>query len=83
LLNARVAEHQLNDPNVDAVREQATTRALAAQVVPAEIDPFELFSIPLRPSLPALGSIPFASSLRVSQAGMPIWQVSQSRACSE
>jgi hypothetical protein len=48
LLNARVAEHQLDDADVDTVRE-LSTRALVAQVVPAEIDPFELFSIPLRP----------------------------------
>jgi hypothetical protein len=51
LLNARVAEHQLDDADVDAIREQST-RALVAQIVPAEIDPFELFSIPLR-SLPS------------------------------
>ena len=46
LLNARMSEHQLNDPDVDAIREQST-RAFVAQVVPAEIDPFELLSIPL------------------------------------
>jgi hypothetical protein len=33
LLNARVPEHELNDPNVDAVREQPA-RAFVAQVVP-------------------------------------------------
>jgi hypothetical protein len=42
-----VSEHQLNDPDIDAVREQPT-RALVAQVVPAEVDLLELFSIPLR-----------------------------------
>jgi hypothetical protein len=47
LLNARVPEHQLNDANVHAVREQAT-RALVTQVVPAEVYLLELFSIPLR-----------------------------------
>jgi hypothetical protein len=46
-----VSEHQLNDADVDAVREQAA-RAFVPQVVPAEIDPFELFPIPL-PSLPS------------------------------
>ena len=40
LLNARVAEHQLDDADVDAVRQQAA-RAFVPQVVPAEIDPFE------------------------------------------
>lgn len=37
LLNAGVAKHQLNDPDVNGVREQPT-RALVTQVVPAEID---------------------------------------------
>ena len=46
-----MSEHQLNDADVDAVREQAA-RAFVPQVVPAEIDPFELFPIPLR-SLPS------------------------------
>jgi hypothetical protein len=41
-----VAEHQLDDPDVDAVGSQAA-RAFVTQVVPAEIDPFEMFSIPL------------------------------------
>lgn len=50
-LNARVAEHQLDNADVDAVREQSA-RALVAQVVLAEIDAFELLSIPLR-SLPS------------------------------
>jgi hypothetical protein len=47
LLNARVSEHQLNDPDIDAVREQST-RAFVTKIVPPQIDPFELFSIPLR-----------------------------------
>jgi hypothetical protein len=51
LLDAGVSEHQLNDPDVDAVREQAA-RAFVPQGVSAEIDPFELFPIPLR-SLPS------------------------------
>ena len=42
-----MSEHQLNDADVDAVREQATG-ALVAQVVPAKIDLLELFAIPLR-----------------------------------
>jgi hypothetical protein len=55
LLDARVAEHdELNDPDVDAIREQVA-RALVTQVLPAEIDPLELFSIPLR-------SLPFSTS---------------------
>jgi hypothetical protein len=37
---AGVSEHQLNDTDVDAVREQAA-RAFVPQVVPAEIDPLE------------------------------------------
>jgi len=44
LLNARVAEHQLNDPNVDAVGQQSA-RALVTQVVPAEIDAVQMFLI--------------------------------------
>jgi hypothetical protein len=47
LLDARVSEHQLNDADVDAVREQAA-RAFVPQVVPAEVDLFELLPIPLR-----------------------------------
>jgi hypothetical protein len=47
LLNARVSEHQLNDADGDAVREQPA-RAFVARVVPAKIDPLELFSVPLR-----------------------------------
>jgi hypothetical protein len=47
LLNARVSEHQLNDADGDAVREQPA-RAFVAQVVPAKIDPLERFSVPLR-----------------------------------
>jgi hypothetical protein len=64
LLNARVPEHQLNDTDVDTVRQQAA-RAFVTQVVPAQIDALELFSIPLR-SLP--------SRLRIN---VPIWQESQ------
>ena len=45
LLNARVAEHQLNDPNVDAISEQSA-RAFMPEVVPAEIDPLKLLAIP-------------------------------------
>jgi hypothetical protein len=41
-----VSQHQLNDPDVDAVRQQAA-RAFVTQVVPAQIDALELFSIPL------------------------------------
>jgi putative ABC transport system permease protein len=63
-----VSEQQLDDPDVDAVREQAA-RALVTQVVPAEIDRLELFSIPLR-SLPGFGSMPFASSARGGWAGI-------------
>ncbi len=45
LLNARVAEHQLDDPNVDAVRQEPA-RAFVSEVVPAEIDPLKLLTIP-------------------------------------
>ena len=41
LLNARVSEHELNDPNVDAVSQQ-TTGAFVSQVVPAEVDSSQL-----------------------------------------
>ena len=37
LLNAGMAEHQLDDADVDAVREEST-RAFVPQVVPAQID---------------------------------------------
>jgi hypothetical protein len=47
LLDARVSEHQLNDSNVDTVREQSTS-ALVTQIVPAEIDSVELLAISLR-----------------------------------
>jgi hypothetical protein len=49
LLDAGVPEHELNDADLDAVRQQPT-RALMPQVVPSEIDPLELFpdSIPRR-----------------------------------
>jgi hypothetical protein len=40
-------EHQLNDPDIDAVGEQPA-RAFVPQVVPAEVDPLELLTIPLR-----------------------------------
>jgi hypothetical protein len=45
LLKARVAEHQLNDPDVDAVSQQPA-RAFVPQIVPAEVDPLELLPIP-------------------------------------
>ena len=44
LRNARVAEHQLDDPDVDAVREQAA-RPFVTQVVPAQVQ--SLGSAPL------------------------------------
>ena len=39
-------EHQLNDPDVDAIRQEST-RAFMPEVVPMEIDPLELLAIPL------------------------------------
>ena len=45
LHDARVAEHQLNDADVDAVGMQPAG-AFVPQVVPAEIDPLELLTIP-------------------------------------
>jgi hypothetical protein len=48
LLDARVPEHQLDDADVDPVRQQPTG-ALMPQVMPAEIDPLDLLGIPLRP----------------------------------
>jgi hypothetical protein len=44
LLNARVAEHQLNDPNVDAVRQQSA-RALVTQVMPTDVDSAQMLLI--------------------------------------
>src|ERR1700720_4469807 len=45
LLHARVSEHQLNDPDVDAIREEST-RAFVPQVVPVEVDSLQLLSVP-------------------------------------
>ena len=45
LLDARMAEHQLNDADVDAACQQAT-RALVSKVAPAEIDTLQLGSRP-------------------------------------
>ena len=45
LQNARVAEHQLDDPDVDATRQE-TARAFVSEVMPAEIDPLKLLTIP-------------------------------------
>jgi hypothetical protein len=40
LLHARVAEHQLDDADVDTVSQQSAC-AFVPEVVPAEIDPLE------------------------------------------
>ena len=45
LLHARVAEHQLDDADVDAAGEQSRG-AFVAQVVPVEIDLSELLAVP-------------------------------------
>ena len=45
LLDARVSEHQLDDADVHAVGEQATG-AFVPQVVPAQVDALELFTVP-------------------------------------
>jgi hypothetical protein len=45
LLNARVAEHQLDDADVDAVSQQSAC-TFVPEVVPSEIDPLELLTIP-------------------------------------
>ncbi len=42
-----MAEHQLDDPDVDAIRQQPA-RAFVSEVVPAEIDPLQLLTIPRR-----------------------------------
>ena len=47
LLNARVAEHQLDDADVDAIGQQPA-RAFVPEIVPAEIDSLELLPIPRR-----------------------------------
>ena len=62
-----MSEHQLNDPDVDTVREQPA-RAFVAQVVPAEIDPLKLLAVPLLAPGPGFGSMPCASNGNVSQA---------------
>jgi hypothetical protein len=40
-----VAEHQLDDADVDAIRKQPAC-AFVPEVVPAEVDPLELLTIP-------------------------------------
>jgi hypothetical protein len=67
LLNARVAEHQLDDPDVDAIRQQPAG-PFVPQVVPAQVDTPHLFLVPLQALLSALGSRPFARSFSVSHA---------------
>lgn len=47
LLNARVSEHQLDNPDIDAVSQEATG-AFVPEVVPAEVDLAELLAVPLR-----------------------------------
>jgi hypothetical protein len=47
LLNARVAEHQLNDSDIDAVGKQPA-RAFVSEVVPPQIDFPKLLSVPFR-----------------------------------
>ena len=54
-----MAEHQLDDPDVDAVRMQPGG-ALVSQVVPTEVDPLQVLSVPflallLAPRLDAVG----------------------------
>ena len=61
-----MAEHELNDPNVDAIGEQSAS-AFMPEVVPAEIDPLKLLAVPRNACLPAFGSMPCASSRSVSQ----------------
>jgi hypothetical protein len=46
LLNARVAEHQLNDADVDTVGQQSAG-AFVSEIVPAQVDPLQLLTIPL------------------------------------
>jgi hypothetical protein len=41
LLNAGVAEHQLDDPDVDAIGQEPA-RAFVSKVVPTEIDSLHL-----------------------------------------
>src|SRR5207248_2326757 len=53
LLNARVPEHQLDDADVDAVRQQPTS-AFVPQVVPSEIDAPQLLRVPLHALLSRL-----------------------------
>jgi len=67
LLNAGVAEHQLDHTNVHAVGQQAT-RALMPEVVPAEVDQLEPLAIPPTPLRLDWGSTPWANSRSVSHA---------------
>ena len=50
-LNARVSEHQLNDADVHAVRQQPAG-ALVTQVVPVQVDLPQLLAIDPNPGLP-------------------------------
>jgi hypothetical protein len=43
----RLPEHQLNDPDVDTVGQESTG-PFVPKVMPAEIDPLELLTVPLR-----------------------------------
>ena len=40
-----MAKHQLDDPDVHAIRQEPA-RAFVSEVVPAEIDPLKLLTIP-------------------------------------
>src|SRR5215813_11041465 len=48
LLDVGVAEHQLNRADVDTIAQEST-RALVSQIVPVEINLFELRAIGTRP----------------------------------
>jgi hypothetical protein len=86
-----VAEHQLNDADVDAVGMQPAG-AFVPEVVPAEIDPLELFTIP-GGTLPrrsrfdavtaAFVSVPAGERVLEVKAFRPRRRSAQRRSCSD
>jgi hypothetical protein len=57
LLNAGLSEHQLDDADVDTVGQEATG-PFVPKIMPAEINPLELFAVLLRTCSAGFGSIP-------------------------
>jgi hypothetical protein len=66
LQDARVAEHQLDDADVDAVGEQPAS-AFVPQVMPAKIDLAKLFLVPYE----AFGATPWLVAVRQKPERLP------------